>query len=83
MKGYLREITLIDQQIGRLDQKLLSINAEQDTLLFYSSDNRGLDQNTSGGRAKKRSVYEVELRIPTILAWPVRFFPEEINIPFI
>ena len=52
LKGYFREITLLDQQIGRLRKKLRSLNIEQNTLLFYSSDNGGLDQKTSGGRAK-------------------------------
>ena len=83
MKGYLREITLLDQQIGRLREKLRSLNIEQNTLLFYSSDNGGLDQKTSGGRAKKGSIYEGGLRIPAILEWPVRFSPKEINTPCI
>ena len=58
LKGYFREITLLDQQIGRLREKLRSLNIEQNTLLFYSSDNGGLDEKTSGGRAKKGSIYE-------------------------
>ncbi|GIS29223.1 MAG: hypothetical protein CM15mP130_2530 [Verrucomicrobiota bacterium] len=58
LKGYFREITLLDQQIGKLREKLRSLKIEQNTLLFYSSDNGGLDQKTSGGRAKKGSIYE-------------------------
>ena len=81
LKGYFREITLLDQQIGRLREKLRSLNIEQNTLLFYSSDNGGLDQKTSGGRAKKGSIYEGGLRIPAILEWPARFSPKEIDTP--
>jgi arylsulfatase A-like enzyme len=83
LKGYFREITLLDQQIGRLRKKLRSLNIEQNTLLFYSSDNGGLDQKTSGGRAKKGSIYEGGLRIPAILEWPARFSQKEINTPCI
>ena len=81
LQGYFREITLLDQQIGRLREKLRSLNIEQNTLLFYSSDNGGLDQKTSGGRAKKGSIYEGGLRIPAILEWPAKFSQKEINIP--
>ena len=83
LKGYFREITLLDQQIGRLRKKLRSLNIEQNTLLFYSSDNGGLNQKTSGGRAKKGSIYEGGLRIPAILEWPAKFSQKEINTPCI
>ena len=83
MKGYFREITLLDQQIGRLRKKLQECNLTDNTLLFYCSDNGGLDPKTSGGRERKGSIYEGGLRIPAILEWPNRFSAKEVNTPCI
>ena len=51
------------------------------TLVLYSSDNGGLAQATSGGRAKKGSIYEGGLRVPTILEWPAKYKPGTIDTP--
>ena len=42
----------------------------ENTLLWYSSDNGGLNTETSGGREKKGSLYEEELSVPAMLEWP-------------
>ena len=83
MKGYFREITLLDQQMGRLRKKLQECNLTDNTLLFYCSDNGGLDPKTSGGRERKGSIYEGGLRVPAILEWPNRFSAKEVNTPCI
>jgi arylsulfatase A-like enzyme len=83
MKGYFREITLLDQQMGRLRKKLQECNLTNNTLLFYCSDNGGLDPKTSGGRERKGSIYEGGLRVPAILEWPNRFSAKEVNTPCI
>lgn len=72
MAGYYREITLLDQQVGRLRQQLRDLNIADNTILWYCSDNGGLNQRTSGGRKKKGSVYEGGLRVPGIIEWPGR-----------
>lgn len=79
--GYFREITLLDQQVGRLRKTLRQLGIADDTLLFYCSDNGGLVEQTSGGRAKKGSIYEGGLRVPAILEWPARFGPREVETP--
>lgn len=79
--GYFREITLLDQQVGRLRSKLRDLDIEENTLLFYCSDNGGLVAESSGGRAKKGSVYEGGLRVPAILQWPARYAPTTIDTP--
>ena len=56
--GYFREITLLDQQIGRLRKHLRKLGIEKNTLFLYCSDNGGLITESSGGRAKKGSIYE-------------------------
>lgn len=79
--GYFREITLLDQQIGRLRAKLRDLQIEENTLLFYCSDNGGLVPESSGGRNKKGSIYEGGLRVPAILQWPARYQPRTIETP--
>ncbi|WP_442505453.1 sulfatase-like hydrolase/transferase [Novipirellula sp. SH528] len=68
--GYYREITLLDQQLGRLRRELKTMHIADDTILWYCSDNGGLVEATSGGRDRKGSIYEGGLRIPAIIEWP-------------
>jgi len=68
--GYYRETTLLDQQLGRLRSELRSMEIADNTILWYCSDNGGLVKGTSGGRAKKGSIYEGGLRVPGIIEWP-------------
>ncbi len=79
--GYFREITLLDQQIGRLRESLRNLGIEKDSLLFYCSDNGGLVEKSSGGRARKGSVYQGGLRVPAILEWPGRLSAGTIDTP--
>lgn len=79
--GYYREITLLDQQVGRLRGALKELEIADNTLLFYCSDNGGLNPQTSGGRAMKGSIYEGGLRVPAILQWPSRYQHQVIATP--
>ena len=79
--GYFREITLLDQQVGRLRESLRKLGIEKDTLVFYCSDNGGLVERSSGGREKKGSIYEGGLRVPAILEWPSHFPSGKIDTP--
>ena len=81
LPGYFREITLLDQQVGRLRSHLRKLGIEKDTLFLYCSDNGGLVTESSGGRAKKGSIYEGGLRVPAVLEWPERFSAKEIDVP--
>jgi arylsulfatase A-like enzyme len=69
---YYREITLLDQQFGRLRKALRDLEMDQNTILWYCSDNGGLNEETSGGRARKASIYEGGLRVPGIVEWPAK-----------
>ncbi|MEX2579435.1 MAG: sulfatase-like hydrolase/transferase [Verrucomicrobiales bacterium] len=80
-RGYFLEITLIDQQLGKLRQALRDMEIADNTLVWYCSDNGGLVEESSGGRAKKGSVYEGGLRVPSILEWPARFEPKTVSTP--
>jgi arylsulfatase A-like enzyme len=79
--GYYREITLLDQQLGRLRSRLRTMGIADNTILWYCSDNGGLISGTSGGRARKGSIYEGGLRVPAILEWPARQIKGRTAVP--
>lgn len=79
--GYFREITLLDQQVGRLQVALRDLGIEKNTLFIYCSDNGGLVGESSGGREKKGSIYEGGLRVPAIFQWPARYQARIIETP--
>lgn len=70
--GYYREITLLDENLGRLRQYLRAQGIHENTILWYCSDNGGLNSATSGGRGRKGDVYEGGLRVPGIIEWPAK-----------
>ena len=79
--GYFREITLLDQQIGKLRKSLRQLGIAENTLLFYCSDNGGLVAESSGGRAKKGSIYEGGLRVPAVMEWPAKYKAKTVDTP--
>lgn len=78
---YYQEITLIDEQMGRLRQTLRDLKIADNTLIWYTSDNGGLVKEHSGGRERKGSVYEGGLRVPSIIEYPAQFKPTRIAAP--
>ena len=79
--GYFREITLLDQQVGKLRETLRDLDIAEHTLLFYCSDNGGLVAESSGGRARKGSIYEGGLRVPAVMEWPARYKAKSVDTP--
>lgn len=79
--GYWGEISLFDSALGRLRLELRELEMADNTILWYCSDNGGLDSATSGGRARKGSVYEGGLRVPSLLEWPARIEPGSTEVP--
>lgn len=69
---WLGEITGIDRAVGKLRTALKDIDIADNTLVWYTSDNGGLFTQSAGGRAKKGSVYEGGLRVPSIIEWPAK-----------
>tara|TARA_R110000850_G_scaffold54619_1_gene130003 strand:- start:248 stop:1657 length:1410 start_codon:yes stop_codon:yes gene_type:complete len=80
-RGYFLEITLLDQQMGKLRQSLREMDIADNTVVWYCSDNGGLVEKSSGGRDKKGSIYEGGLRVPSILEWPAKLKPGEVDTP--
>ncbi len=79
--GYWGEITLLDAALGRLRSELDSLEMTDNTVLWYCSDNGGLDGDTSGGRGRKGSIYEGGLRVPSIIQWPGKIERGSTDVP--
>ena len=73
---YHGSISALDDQIGRLRSQLETLGVDNNTMLWYCSDN-GPESNINTGagsagsfRGRKRSLYEGGVRVPALLVWP-------------
>jgi len=82
-KNFYGEIAGMDSAMGKLRAELRKLRIEDDTLLWYCSDNGGLPRlGVTGGRGHKAQVYEGGLRVPAIMEWPNRIDkPAITNVP--
>jgi arylsulfatase A-like enzyme len=87
-KGHAAMITRMDGDIGRLMAKLKALGLDENTFVFFSSDNGphkegGADPaffNSSGPlRGYKRALYEGGIRVPTIARWPGKIKPGSVT----
>ncbi len=79
---WMGEITGLDRAVGKLRQALRELGVHENTLFWYTSDNGGLRNESTGGRARKGSIYEGGLRVPAIIEWPERIDrPRTTNMP--
>ncbi|WP_455244453.1 sulfatase family protein [Petrachloros mirabilis] len=74
-KDYYGCITAMDEQLGRLRAELKRLGIEDNTMLWFCSDNGPEGDSSAPGRTKglrgrKRSLYEGGVRVPGLLVWP-------------
>jgi arylsulfatase A-like enzyme len=74
-KDYYGCISAMDEQMGRLRAELKLLGIEENTMLWFCSDNGPEGDSTEPGRTnglkgRKRSLYEGGLRVPGLLVWP-------------
>jgi len=83
LRNFYGEITAMDRAFGKLRRELRTLGIQENTLLWYCSDNGGLPGvGATGGRGNKGQVYEGGLRVPAILEWPARISrPRATDVP--
>ncbi len=84
-RNHYGELVAMDRSIGNLRKSLREMGIEQNTLVWFCSDNGGLPNITpetvDGLRGFKGSVYEGGLRVPCIVEWPARIDPRITEFP--
>ncbi len=79
------ELVAMDRSMGSLRKRLRELKIEENTILWFCSDNGGLPKitpDTTGGlRGFKSDVYEGGLRVPGLLEWPGHIAPRITEFP--
>ncbi len=79
------ELVAMDRSIGTLRRELRQLKIEDNTIVWFCSDNGGLAQfgpETVGGlRGFKGTVFEGGLRVPAIIEWPAKIQPRVSKYP--
>ncbi|MGK2861345.1 MAG: arylsulfatase [Chitinophagaceae bacterium] len=82
--AFVAMISILDQQVGEIMNKVKELGLEKNTLIIFTSDNGphqegGADPDyfDSNGELKgyKRDLYEGGIRVPMIASWPGKIKP--------
>ena len=78
---YLAMLVCMDEAIGRVFGALKRTGADDNTLIFFFSDNGGARKNLANNgalRDYKHSVYEGGIRVPFIVRWPQKLLKPKV-----
>ncbi len=83
-RGYAAMVTRMDRDIGRLFELLVTLGIDEQTIVFFCSDNGATYTDppiSSAGplRGKKGDLYEGGIRTPMIVRWPGRIQPGRVS----
>lgn len=87
-KNFAAMVDRLDRDMGRIFDRLAELNLDDDTIVFFTSDNGphsegGVDPaffNSNGPlRGQKRDLYEGGIRVPMIVRWPGKIEPGTVN----
>ncbi len=79
------ELVAMDRSIGTLRRGLRRLGLDQNTLVWFCSDNGGLagvgHDSVGGLRGNKGTLWEGGLRVPGIIEWPAGIKPRVTSFP--
>ena len=77
-RNYAGCVTAMDEQIGRLRSHLKAKGVDQNTMIWFCSDNgpeskaNGKNGTAAHLRGRKRDLYEGGVRVPGVMVWPAK-----------
>jgi arylsulfatase A-like enzyme len=82
-QNYYGAVTAMDDQIGRLQEILKKLNIDDNTIIWFCSDNGPEGKvasdkrpgSTGGLRGRKRSLYSGGVGVPAFVKWPKKVKP--------
>lgn len=80
---YAAMVTSLDDAIGRILEASSKHLPEENTLIFFCSDNGGMNMFGTNGelRGQKGRLYEGGIRVPAIMAWKDKLAPGVVEEP--
>ena len=79
------ELVAFDRSLGVLRKTLKDLGLQNNTILWYCSDNGGLRNisppSVGGLRGYKTTIWEGGIRVPAIIEWPKMIKPKVTNYP--